>query len=187
MGALYCECNSQRDTLNSCWLCCYFFLCVNTLTLVLFYQICCRSFSLTLSVWLLLQFFFKLPFRLGVIFFIFFFSLLHTHSMHRHTDIPILVFFHSKLVHFSKSIHTFSYWCGVYYRVYTVLYMDTYVVLCVLLIKVPRCNRFKTGQFPIQIAFFYCMHTNDTYTYVVCTAYGFQRRAHLNANAFWVR
>ena len=59
-----------------------------------------------------------------------------------------------------------------------VLVVVVHGVYCVLLIKVPRCNRFKTGQFPIQIgSFFYCMHTNDTYTrHTASTSCTFERQ-----------
>lgn len=108
MGAL-CAANATHTQFMLAVLCCVtFFYCVLTHS-HLFYSI--KSVAAPSRSHYLLAAaaaFFKLPFRLGVNFSSFSPFCTHMHSMHRHTDIPILVFFHSKLVRFSKTIHTCS-------------------------------------------------------------------------------
>lgn len=108
------------------------------------------------------------------------------HSLHwQQQTFRLLFFFHGhkkKLVHFSKPyVRIFRSYDGN--GVYTLcMYM---VVLCVLLIKIPRCNRFKTGQFPIQIGCVRCFffHFVFTMAYTHRHSVRLQFCAHLNANA----
>lgn len=98
-----CECNSQRDTLNSCWLCCYllillFFFSTHS---HLFYSI-----KICLLLFLAHTYLYGLLFRVAFSIRCHSFSLPFLHSMHRHRHSDSR-FFPSKASSLLKTIHTF--------------------------------------------------------------------------------